>query len=66
MATQTYLTNLTDAEWQLLEPLCPPAHRGRPRSHALRAIVNAVLYVLRAGGAWRRLPADWPPWPSVY
>lgn len=66
MATHPYLTNLTDAEWQLLEPLFPPAHRGRPRSHALRTIVNALLYALRAGGAWRLLPADWPPWPSVY
>jgi putative transposase len=66
MATQTYLTNLTDAEWQLLEPLFPPVHRGRPRCHALRTIVNALLYVLRAGGAWRLLPVDWPPWPAVY
>jgi len=66
MNKPTYLTNLSDAEWRLLEPLLPEPPTGRPRRHRLRTIVNAVLYVLRTGCAWRCLPADWPPWQTVY
>lgn len=66
MKTHTYPTNLTDAEWARLEPLLPAARTGRPRHHSLRTIVNALLYVLRTGCAWRLLPADWPAWQSVY
>ena len=42
------------------------AHTGHPRHHRLRTIVNALLYVLRTGYAWRLLPSDWPAWQSVY
>ena len=66
MQTHTYLTDLSDAEWTRLEPLLPAAQTGHPRHHRLRTIVNALLYVLRTGCAWRLLPADWPPWQSVY
>jgi putative transposase len=66
MQTHTYLTDLSDAEWARLEPLLPVARTGHPRQHRLRTIVNALLYVLRTGCAWRLLPADWPPWQSVY
>ncbi len=62
-----YATDLTDAEWALIAPLLPAAcGRGRPRSWPLRAIVDAIVYVLRGGIAWRRLPTDFPPWPTVY
>ena len=45
-----YETDLTDAEWALLEPLMPePNPRGRPREWPLREIMNAIFYVLRAG-----------------
>jgi putative transposase len=66
MKTHTYLTNLSDAEWARLEPLFPAVRTGHPRRHSRRTIVNALLYVLRSGCAWRLLPADWPPWQSVY
>jgi putative transposase len=66
MKTHSYLTDLSDAEWARLEPLLPVARTGHPRHHSLRTIVNALLYVLRTGCAWRLLPADWPPWQSVY
>jgi hypothetical protein len=46
MKTHPYPTNLTDAEWALLEPLFPRAHAGHPRHHHVRTIVNALLYVL--------------------
>lgn len=66
MQTQSYLTNLSDAEWARLEPLLPSARTGHPRHHSLRTIVNALLYALRSGCAWRLLPSDWPPWQTVY
>lgn len=65
--TPRYQTDLTDAEWRVIEPLLPPAKRtGRPRAWPLREIVNAIFYVLRGGIAWRLLPSDFPPWSTVY
>jgi putative transposase len=68
MITQTYLSDLTDAEWELLQPLFPAlvSHRGRPRRHSLRTILNAIFYVLRTGCAWRFLPRELPAWQTVY
>jgi putative transposase len=66
MQTRTYLTDLSDAEWARLEPLLPAARTGHPRHHSLRTILNALLYVLRTGCAWRLLPHEWPPWQRVY
>jgi putative transposase len=67
MARRAYPTDLTDDEWRVLEPLIPPAKSGgRPRSVEIREIVNALRYQLRAGGAWRLLPHEFPPWPTVY
>jgi len=64
-----YPTDLTDRQWKLVEPLLPdpptgPA--GRPPRHDRREIVNAILYQVRAGGAWRMLPKDFAPWQTVY
>jgi putative transposase len=62
-----YPTDLTDAEWRILAPLVPtPAPNGRPIDYERREIVNAILYWTRAGGSWRMLPHDLPPWPTVY
>src|SRR5258707_9006339 len=45
-----------------LESLMPePAGIGRPRTTNLRALVNAILYVLATGCQWRALPKDFPP-----
>src|SRR3954468_12338906 len=64
---QRYPTDLTDAQWALLEPLIPAAKPGgRPRSADLRAIVDAILYVVRNGCTWRALPHDYPPWKTGY
>jgi putative transposase len=66
METTPSRTNLSDAEWALLQPLRPPdARTGRPRRHDRRTIMHALLYVLRTGCAGRRLPTDWPPWQTV-
>jgi putative transposase len=62
-----YPSDLTDEEWQILEPLVPPvASGGRPADHRRREIVNAIFYVLRTGCQWRFLPHDLPPWKTVY
>src|SRR5215203_6218160 len=58
---RSYSTNLTDIEWECLEPHVPaPSKRGRPRSHAIRKILNAVFYVLKSGCPWRLLPREFP------
>ena len=57
-----YPSDLTDAEWALLEPLIPPAKPGgRPRDVNLREVLNAILYVLCTGCQWQALPKDLPP-----
>jgi transposase len=57
-----YDTDLTDAEWALVEPFMPPPCAcGRPREWPLREVLNAIFYVLRGGIAWRLLPSDLPP-----
>ena len=67
MPRRRYPSDLTDAQWTLLEPLLPPAlPGGRPRTHPTRELVDAMRYVLRGGIAWRALPHDYPPWQTVY
>lgn len=65
-AATPYATCLTDPEWRLAEPFLPsPAEVGRPRRWPMRAILDAILYVLRTGCAWRHLPGEFPPWKTV-
>jgi transposase len=62
-----YRADLTDAQWQVLGSLIPqPKPGGRPAVHQRRELLNAMLYWLRAGCAWRLLPHDLPPWKTVY
>ena len=66
-APRAYPSDLSDAEWALLAPLLPPpAPCGRPRKWPERLVADAVFYVLRSGCAWRMLPREFPPWPTVY
>jgi transposase len=68
-AGQRHPSDLTDAQWQVIVPHLParvPGRRGRPRVWPLRRIIEAILYVDRTGCAWRYLPADFPPWRTVY
>jgi putative transposase len=63
----TYPSSLSDTEWDHLQCYLPPIQtRGRPRSHSLRAILNAIFYLLRTGCPWRYLPRDFPPWQTLY
>jgi putative transposase len=62
-----YPTDLTNEQWQILRKLLPrPSRRGAPRKVCRRAVVNAILYVLRSGCAWRLLPHEFPKWKTVY
>ena len=64
---RAYPTDLTDAQWAAIAELVPQARRGgRPRRSSPREVVNAILYMLRGGQAWRLLPHDFPPWQTVY
>jgi putative transposase len=59
-------SDLTDAEWAVLEPFLPqPSQVGRPRKWPLRRIVEAILYLLRGGLPWRMLPPCFPPVSTV-
>ena len=50
MSRKPYPTDLTDAEWEILKPLIPPAKPGgRPRTVNLREILNGIFYILRGG-----------------
>ena len=62
-----YPSDLSDHEWAILAPLIPPAKPGgRPRKWEMRCILNGIFYVLRTGCAWRYVPHEYPPWPTVY
>jgi transposase len=66
-SSPAYPSDLTDAQWALIEPLLPaPNTGGRREKHPRRDIVDAILYVVRTGCAWRQLPFDFPPWQTVY
>jgi putative transposase len=67
MKRKPYPSDLTDAQWQILAPLIPPATPGgRPRSAPMREVLDALFYHTREGGSWRALPHDFPPWKTVY
>jgi transposase len=60
-------SDTSDEQWALIEPLLPEVKTGgRPEKHPRRAVLDAVLYVVRTGCSWRQLPADFPPWQTVY
>jgi putative transposase len=64
---QLYPTDLTDAQWAVLEALIPPPKPGgHPRVVDMRQVVNAIFSIDRTGCQWRMLPREYPKWKTVY
>jgi putative transposase len=67
LSRKPYPTDVSDKQWKLIEPFVPKLKPGgKPFKYERREIVNAILYVARAGCAWRLLPHDFPDWQDVY
>ena len=67
MRTHHYPSDVTDAQWALIEPHLPPEPGGgRPRKTDMRDVLDAILYILRTGCQWRYLPGDFPPKSTVW
>src|SRR3982750_1780824 len=72
-SSPAYPSDLTDAQWALIEPLVPVrstrgkgTRGGRPPKFPRRRIVDAILYLDRTGCSWRQLPHGFPPSDTVY
>lgn len=62
-----YPSDLSNAQWQALARVIPPAKPGgRPRTVDMRQVLNALFYLARTGCAWRMLPKEYPPKDTVY
>jgi putative transposase len=67
MSEKVYPSDMSDAQWNIIGPLIPPAKSGgRPREVEMRQIVNGILYMVRGGCSWRMLPKEYGPWQTVY
>ena len=67
MERRAYPSDLSDAEYAVLEPHLPaPRPRGRPWRWPLRALLDGIFYIVRTGAQWRQLPYEYPPWPTVH
>ena len=70
MTRKPYPTDLTDDQWQALDPLLPRPRSGTPKGGRpaadTREVINALCYLLRSGAAWRLLPHEFPAWKTVY
>jgi putative transposase len=66
MPNAPYDTDLTDAQWDYLQPMLPPPKRLGRRPTDRRVVLDAILYVLKGGIPWRLLPRSFPPWKTVY
>ena len=65
-----YPSDMSDAEWQVIEPALPaPAWKagkgGRPAEHCRRDVIDAIRYLVKEGIQWRAMPCDFPPWPTI-
>ena len=61
-----YASDTTDEEWALIEPPMPAKFRvGRPRETKMRAVLDAIFYIIETGCQWRMLPKDFPPFTTV-
>src|SRR5271170_2071426 len=62
-----YPSDLTDDEWARVKPFIPPPKPGGGKRRTdMRAVMNAVMYILSTGCQWRYLPKDFPPYSTVH
>ncbi len=62
-----YQTDVSDEEWAFCAPYLTLMKEDAPqREHPMRAVFNALRYLVRAGCPWRMIPNDMPPWHVVY
>ena len=61
-----YNTDLTDQQWELIEPIFRTNYGKNFVKHSKRELVNAVLYLVKTGCQWRLLPNDFPPYVTVW
>lgn len=67
MSRKPYPTDVSDEEWAFVAPYLTLMTENAPqRDHSLREVFNGLRYIARAGGAWRLMPHDLPPWAAVY
>lgn len=67
MASKRYTSDLTDAQWAIIEPLIPPPKPGgHPRTTDIREVLNGIFYREKNGCSWENLPKDFPPAKTVY
>jgi transposase len=63
----SYPSDMTDQEWEIIHPLIPAAKKGgRHRSVNIRKVMDAIFYVVKGGVQWRMLPKDFPSYGTVY
>lgn len=66
-ARTPYPSDVTDDEWAFVSPYLVLMDETAPqRTHDLRAVFNALRWIVRTGAPWRMLPHDLPPWAAVY
>lgn len=58
-----YASDLTDKEWEVIEPLCPAGNKSKWHK---RSLINAVFYISKTGCQWRYFPKDYPPHDTVW
>jgi putative transposase len=66
MRARTYPSDLTDGQWALVKDLIPVYPGGRPRTTSMRAVLDAIFYILRTGCQWEFLPREFPPKSTVW
>jgi transposase len=67
MERKPYPSDVSDDEWALVAPYLTLITADAPqREHSLREVFNGLRWIVRAGAAWRLMPHDLPPWPTVY
>lgn len=66
MKARRYPSDLTDEQWNLVRGLIPVYPGGRPRKTSMRAVLDAIFYILRTGCQWEFLPTEFPPKSTVW